>query len=84
MDDNLYCLKKLLKEEDFPYFSDEDLLFYLDLNEGDINSTVYQCALLKSENSAVSLDGISLSDNSSYFKRLASEYRASNSGVLGG
>ena len=78
-------MKKILREEDYPMFSDEDLEFYIAENNGDVNAAIYQCLILKSENNAVSIAGLSASDSSSsYFKRLASQYKPSNSGILGG
>lgn len=77
-------IKKILREEDIPFFSDEDLNFYLNENNGDVNSTIYQCLLLKAENTALGLSGVDLPDSSSYFRRLAQKYRPNNSGVLKG
>lgn len=77
-------LKIILREDDIPFFSDEQLQFYLEENKGDLNSTAYQCLLVKAETTTLSISGLSLSDTSRYFRRLASKYRPFNSGTLKG
>ena len=78
------ALKKELREEQSPYFDEADFQYYLDKNDGNINDTVYEMLIIKSENSTISVSGISTSDTSSYWKRLASRYKPRNSGILGG
>lgn len=75
-------LKTVLRERDIPFFSDEDLKFYLDKNGNDFNATAYECLIIKSENSTVQISGLTTADTSSYFRRLASRYRPYNSGIL--
>lgn len=77
-------IKKILREEEIPFFSDEDIQFYLDENNGDENSAIYQCLLVKSENTTLSISGLTAADTSNYFKRLATRYRPNNSRLLGG
>lgn len=77
-------MKTILREADIPFFSDEDLQFYLDENNGDENAAIYQCLLVKAEDTTLSISGISAADTSMYFRRLASRYRPNNSGVLKG
>ena len=77
-------LKMILRENEIPFFSDDELLFYLGENNGDFNATAYQCLLVKAETTTLSLSGLSLADTASYFRRLASRYRPHNSGVLSG
>lgn len=82
---NEEVLKKIrmaLREKDYPFFEDEDLAFYLTENNGDVNATIYQCLLLKSEDSTIAIQGLNAADTSSYFRRLAVQYKPSNSGVL--
>lgn len=81
---NLERMRKILREEDYPMFSDEDLEFYISENNGDVNAAIYQCLLIKSEENAVSITGLSAADSSSYFKRLASQYKPNNTGILQG
>lgn len=77
-------LKLLVREEEVPYFSDEELEFYLEENAGDVSATAYQCLILKAEDTTLSASGLSVADSSKYFRRLASHYRPSNSGILRG
>lgn len=81
---NLDNLKVILREEDTPFFTDDQLNFYLSENGGDIRSTAYQCLLIKAEETTLSISGLSLGDTSKYFRRLASQYRPRNTGVLRG
>lgn len=81
---NLDNLKIILREEDIPFFTDDQLNFYLSENGGDIRSTAYQCLLIKAEETTLSISGLSLGDTSKYFRRLASQYRPRNTGVLRG
>lgn len=75
-------IKKIIREEDIPFFAQGEIEMYLDINKGDVNATIYQCLIVKSESSAISVSGMSTQDTSSYFKRLASKYRPNNSGIL--
>lgn len=77
-------MKVILRESEIPFFSDEDLQFYLNENNGDVNRALYQCLLIKSENTSLGLSGVNLPDSSSYFRRIAQKYRPNNSGVLKG
>lgn len=77
---------KEIREEQMPYFDnpDEEIAYYLKKNNGDVEATIYELLILKSEDSSLALSGMTTQDTSSYFKRLASRYRRYNSGVLGG
>lgn len=77
-------LKIVLREDDVPFFSDEQLAFYLTENGGDYNRTAYQCLLIKAENTSLQISGLTAADSSKYFRRLAGRYRPNNSGVLRG
>lgn len=77
-------MKIVLREKDIPFFSDEELQFYLDANGGSVDNALYQCLCVKAENTTMSLSGFSTGDTSKYFRRLANMYRPSNSGTLGG
>lgn len=74
-------MKIILREEDVPYFSDEELDFYVNERDGDINSALYDCLIVKSQNSTLSVSGLSTADTSSYFKRLAVKYKPNNAGI---
>lgn len=77
-------MKIVLRESDIPFFDDETLQFYINENNGNLNNAIYQCLLIKSENTSLSISGLSAADSSSYFKRLASRYRPNNSGIIKG
>lgn len=82
--DNITRMKKILRENDIPFFDDEDLQFYLEENDGNVDSATYQCLLVKAEDTTLSISGLSVADTSAYFRRLASKYRPNNSGTLKG
>lgn len=77
-------LKIVLREADIPFFTDEQIQFYLKENGGDYNRTAYQCLLIKAEDTTLQVSGLSTADSSKYFRRLAGKYRPNNSGILKG
>lgn len=81
---SLEDLKIVLREEDVPFFTDKELEFHLRENGGDYRATAYRCLLIKAENTTLDVSGLSIADSSAYFRRLASQYRPRNSGVLKG
>lgn len=86
MDDSTRTnMKRVLRESDIPFFTnDDDLDFYFAKNNNDFNATVYECLLIKAENTSLSISGLTSSDTSAYFRRMASRYRPNHSGVLQG
>ena len=46
------------------------------------NKAIYDCLIIKAEDATLSVSGLSTTDTSHYFKRLASKYRPNNSGIL--
>ena len=77
-------IRKETRETQAPYFSEEDFLHYLTKNNGDVDATIYEMLIIKSEDSSISVSGLTTQDTSGYFKRLASRYKQFNSGVLTG
>lgn len=77
-------IKKILREEECPFFSDEDIDFYLNENKGNVDLTIYRCFLIKAEDTTLSVSGLNCGDTSKYFRRLAQRYRPNNSGTLKG
>lgn len=75
-------LKVVLRETEMPFFSDIELQWYVDKFNGNYDKAVYELLIVKSENTGVSIQGMSAEDSSSYFRRLANRYRPNNSGVL--
>lgn len=80
--DKIVMIKKEIREAQSPYFEEDDFQYYLDKNNGDVNATIYEMLIIKSEDSTISVSGLNTQDTSSYFKRLASRYRSYNSGTL--
>lgn len=72
---NLEIMKKILRENACPFFSDEELEFYYDKNNKDLNDTLFECFMVKSEDTTLTVSGLSCSDTSRYFRRLAQRYR---------
>ena len=75
-------IRKEIREAQSPYFEEEDFIHYLNKNNGDVNATIYEMLIIKSEDSTISVSGLTTQDTSSYFKRLASRYKQFNSGNL--
>ena len=80
--DKIEMLKIELRENQSPYFEDEDFIYYLGKNQGNVEATIYEMLLIKSEDSSINISGLSTQDTSDYFKRLASRFKSYNSGVL--
>ena len=81
---SLEDLKIVLRESDVPFFTNEELEFHLRENNGDYGMTAYRCLLIKAEDTTLSVSGLNAADSSKYFRRLASQYRPHNSGILKG
>lgn len=75
-------IKIILREKDIPFFEDRELNFYFAQNKGNFNNTVYDCLIVKSENTTLNISGLTTADSSNYFRRLACRYKPNNSGVL--
>ena len=82
MDKVVENIKIEIRENQAPYFTDEEIKYYLEKNDNDFNDTVYELLIIKSEDSTIAVSGLTTQDTSSYFKRLASRYRRFNSGQL--
>lgn len=80
--DKITQLRMNCLEHRVPYFSDEELEHYLNINNGDVRKASYQCLIIKAETTGIDVSGITTKDSSSYFKMLASQYYVSNTGVL--
>lgn len=82
--DKVMFIRREIREPQSPYFDESDIYHYLRKNNGDVNATIYEMLIVKSEDSTISVSGLSTQDTSAYFKRLASRYKPFNSGILGG
>lgn len=79
---NIEMIKIEVRENQCPFFDDDEIEYYLYKNNGNIDKTIYELLIIKSEDSTINVSGLSTQDTSSYFKRLASRYRPNNSGTL--
>lgn len=77
-------LKIILRENDCPFFTDEELDYYLQKNNNDLDATAYHCLIVKAEDTTLNISGMNASDTSKYFRRLAQRYKKNNSGILSG
>lgn len=76
-------LKIRLREESSPFFTDEDLAYYLKQNNNDLDKTTYECLLLKSEDDSIVLPGgLQLANNSKYWLRLAKQYKPKKRSII--
>jgi len=76
-------IKTILRENEIPFFTDTELQKQLDDADGDLDTAVYNCAVIKAEKSALTISGLSLADTSAYWLRIASLYRPSNTKIVG-
>jgi len=72
-------LKLILRESDIPFYTDEELEYYLNKHEGKVSDTAYECLIIKSENTQLQLAGLTIQDSAAYFRRLADTYRPRHS-----
>lgn len=79
---DIEIIKREIREFQSPYFEDDDFQYYLNKNNGDVNATIYEMLIIKSEDSTISVSGLNTQDTSAYFKRLASRFKHFNSGIL--
>lgn len=84
MSNDIDRIKREIREAQSPYFEEDDFQYYLDKNGGNVDATIYEMLIIKSEDSTISVSGLNTQDTSSYFKRLASRYKQFNSGILEG
>lgn len=82
--EKIKMIEKEIREAQSPYFDEDDFQYYLDKNHGNVDATIYEMLIIKSEDSTISVSGLSTQDTSAYFKRLASRYKQFNSGELMG
>ena len=76
-------LKLILREETSPFSTDEEIAYYLNKNNGNLNNAAYECLLLKAEDDSIALPGgLTLANNSEYWLRLAKKYKPNGSRIL--
>ncbi|MGL5507479.1 MAG: hypothetical protein ACRDB0_06230 [Paraclostridium sp.] len=76
-------LKLRLREEASPFFTDEEIGYYFELYNYDLDLTTYHMCLVKAEDDSISLPGgLSLANNRNYWLSLASKYKPNGSRFL--
>ena len=76
-------LKLILREETSPFFTDEEMAYYLNKNNYNVNAAAYECLIIKAENDSISLPGgLNIADNQNYWLRLAKRYKPNGSKIL--
>ena len=75
-------IKMELREAQIPFFSDDEIDYYLTKNGNNVNAAIYEMLLIKAEDSTIRVSGLSTQDTSKYFRRLASRFRTFSSGQL--
>ena len=81
---DIEVIKMEIREKQSPYFEEDDFQYYLNKNGGNVEATIYEMLIIKSEDSTISVSGLNTQDTSGYFKRLASRFKQFNSGILKG
>ena len=76
-------LKLILREDDIPFFTEEQINKYIALYET-LHLALYAMLMVKAENTQMQIAGMTTQDTSSYFRKLARQYRPNNSGILKG
>lgn len=78
-------LRMLIRETNIEdrCFSDEELRYYLQKNNLDLEATAYELLLIKAEDDSASLpNGLVVNSTANYWLRLAQKYRPVNSRCL--
>ena len=76
-------LKLILREETSPFFTEEEIAYYLQKNNYNVNAAAYECLIIKAENDSISLPGgLNIADNQNYCLRLAKKYKPNGSKIL--
>lgn len=76
-------LKLILREDDIPFFTDEQISKYIAVYDT-LDLALYAMLMVKAENTQMQIAGMTTQDTSSYFRKLARQYRPNNSGILKG
>lgn len=77
-------LRMLCRENEVRFFDPIELEYQLNRADGDVYLAAYRCLLIKAENCAVQVSGLTLEDTSKYWLRLASSVRPSGSCIIKG
>lgn len=70
-------LKGILRETEIPFFSDSEIEYQLTQSHDNVDEAAYRLCIIKAEKCPLSISGLTLSDSSEYWLRLAAMYRPS-------
>lgn len=80
--DEIRILIREIDEED-KYFTDEEIRYYYKRNNQNVEATVYELLMIKSQDDSCKLpSGIEIASNSNYWLMLAKRYRKNGSRVI--
>ena len=78
----LKVLKANIREDDYPFFTDEELeRIYTDC-DGDIAEATYRALIIKAESDKLQLSDMTLESSRRYWLSLASLYRRNRTGTM--
>ena len=77
-------LRTNLRETQVPFFDDPELQYHIERANWDVDLATYNCLIIKAEECSLNVSGLSLSDSSSYWLRLAAMYRPNATAVTKG
>lgn len=81
MDEKIKRIKLLLRESDYPFFTDDEIMEYLN-HYNSFERAIYEMAVIKSNNEDIKIDGLEAKGSQDFFKRLALNYKPNNSRIL--
>lgn len=79
LEEKVRRIKFVTQEKEYPMFTDEDIIWYLNEYNGNMRNTIYNLLCLKADTGAVQITGCTLPSPERYFMRIAQEYRPNNS-----
>lgn len=77
-------LKMILREREYPFFTDEEIAFHLGESNSDVYKAAYRLLCIKAEQCTLQVSGLTLGDTSAYWKSLAGLYRPNGSCIVEG
>ena len=78
----LKILKANLREEDYPFFTEEELERIYAESGCDINEATYRALIIKAESDSLKLSDMTVESSRAYWLSLASLYRRSRTGSV--
>ena len=78
----LKVLKANIREDDYPFFTDEELERIYSDCDGDIQEATYRALIIKAESDKLQLSDMTLESSRRYWLSLASLYRKNRTGTM--